>query len=179
MRILGLPIGWFHLRRRRQRKVRSALDRIANSALLDAAFKDTEVLAQVINKYGAIRVRHDDKLGEKIENIEARIYSTVVQSILDSRRHEFVSHVNEIIDRIMGLNSVTGERRHIGRTFDAVTHDRQSGTPDIVHRRSRMQQSIKRGLNPSALIEVLTMLTALEDIVNKQRKKQINGSAEE
>ncbi|MFC2066779.1 hypothetical protein ACFLUO_06995 [Chloroflexota bacterium] len=159
--------------------MRSARDRIASSALLDAAFKDTEVLAQVINKYGAIQVRHDDNIGEKIENIETRIHSKVVQSILDSRRHDFVSHVNEIIDRIMGLNSVTGEHRHIEKTSDAVTHDGQSGTTDIVYRRRRMQQSIKHGLNPSALIEVFTMLTVLEDIVNKQRKKQINGRAEE
>ncbi|MFC1909424.1 hypothetical protein ACFLXD_06220 [Chloroflexota bacterium] len=159
--------------------MRSALDGIASSALLDAAIKDTEVLAQVINKYGAIQVRHDDKIASFTEKIRVKIYKEAAQTILNSRRQDLVSHVNEIIDRIMGLNNVTGEHRHIERTFDAVTHDGQSGTPGIVHQRRRMQQSIKRGLNPSALIEVLTMLTVLEDIVNKQGEKQINGSAEE
>jgi len=177
--ILGLRIGWFHSGRRRRRKVPGALDRITSAALLDAAVKNPEVLAQVIDKYGEIQVRHDDKLATEAENIRAKVYREAAQTILNSRRQELVSHVGGIIDRVMGLNSVPGGHRYEERSFEGVNPGGHNSTPNIVRQRRGMQRSLETGSNSSVLIRGLAMLAVLDEIVNQQRKKQIRGSVEE
>ena len=112
MIILGFRIGWPHSGRGRRRKVPNALDRITSAALLDAAVKSPEVLAQVIDKYGEIQVRHDDKIAIEAKNIRDKVYREAAQTILNSRSQELASRIDEIIDRVMGLNSVHGGRQY-------------------------------------------------------------------
>ena len=131
MKILGLTVHGFHFRSRRQRKVTSKLDRIANAALLDAAVKNPEVLAQLINKYGEIQGPHDDKIATLAENIRGKVYREAAQTILNNRRQELVSHVGGIIDMVMSLNSVPGRRQHEERSFEGVTPDGQNSLPDV------------------------------------------------
>ena len=177
--MLGLRMGWFHSGRRRRRKVPGALDRITSAALLDAAVKDPEVLAQVINKYGEIQVHHDDKIATEIENIRAKIYREAAQIILNSRRLELVSRVDGIIDRVMGLNDVPGGHQCEERSFEGVAPGGQNDTLNIARQRRDMQQSIESGSNSSVLIRGRAMLAALDEIVNQQRKKQFRGGVEE
>jgi len=151
MKIPGLRIDWFHTSRTRRRKVPDALERIINVALLDAAVKNTEVLAKVIDKYGAIQLHHHDMIATEAENIRDRVNGEVVQTILNSRRQELISHVNGIIDRVMGLNSVPDVRRHEERTLEGVTSNGRSSTTNIVHQRRAIRRSAKHGLNPSVI----------------------------
>ena len=171
MKILGLAIHGFHFRSRRQRKVTSKLDILANAALLDAAVKDSEVLTQIVNKYGEIRVRPDDKIATEAENIRVKVHKEAAQTILSNRRQELVSRIDRVIDRVMGLNSVPGEFRYEEKPFKAVTPGGGNSTPNIVRQRRGMQRSIKHGLNPSVLIRGLAMLAVLEGIINQQRSK--------
>ena len=177
--ILGLRIGRFHSGRRRRRKVPSALDRITSAALLDAAVKDPEVLAQIIDKYGEIQVRHDDMIATEAENIRVKVYREAAQTILNSRRQELTSRVNGIIDRVMGLNTLPGGRQHEERSFEGATPGEQNGTPDMARRRHGRQSSLETNSNPSVLIGGLAMLALLNKIVHQQRKEQTEGSLEE
>jgi len=178
MKILGLTIHGFHFRSRRQRKVTSKLDRIANASLLDAGVKNPEVVAQIVNKYGKIQVPHDDKIATPAEKIRVKIYKEAAQTILNSRRQDLVSHVGEIIDRVMGLNSVPGRHQQEERPFEGATSVGQNRTSNIARRRYGMQRSRKTSSNPSVLIRGLAMLAVLEGIINQQRKKQTRDSLE-
>ena len=178
MKILGLTMHGLQFRSRRQRKVTSKLDRIANAVLLDAAVKNPEVLVQVVNKYGEIQIPHDDKIATEVENLRVKIHKEAAQTILTSRRQELVSHVGGIIDRVMGLNSVTGGRQHEENPFEGATPGEHNGTSNIARRRHGMQRSLESGSNSSALIRGMAMLAVLEQI-NQQRKRQTRGSLEE
>ena len=179
MKILGLTIHGFHFRSRRQRKVTSKLDRIANASLLDAGAKNPEVVAQLINKYGEIQVPHDDKISTEAENIRVKVYKEAAQTILSSRRQELVSHVAEIIDRVMGLNSVPGRHQQEEGPFGGAISVGQNRTSNIARRRHGMQRSHETSSNPSVFIRDLAMLAVLEGIINQQRKKQTRDSLEE
>lgn len=175
MKILGFTVHGFHFKRRRQRKVTSKLDSIANAALLDAAVKNPEVLAQVVNKYGKIQLPRDDTIATLVEKASAKVRKEAVQIILNSRRQELVNHVGDLIDIVTGLNSVTGRRQHGERSFEGAT----PGKPNIARRRLGMEQSREASADPSVLIRSLAMLTVLEGIINQQRKKQTRDSLEE
>jgi len=179
MKILGFKVHGFHFRSRHQKKVTSKLDRIANAALLDAAVKNLEVLAQIINKYGKIQILHDDTIVTEAENIRVKLYKEAAQTILNNRRQELVSHVGEIIDRVMGLNNVPDGLQHEERSFEGVTPGEHNSTKDTVHQRRSMQRSLKSGSDSSELIKGLAILAALEEIVNQQRTKQTKDSVEE
>jgi predicted house-cleaning noncanonical NTP pyrophosphatase (MazG superfamily) len=179
MKILGLTIHGFHFRNRRQRKVTNKLDRIANAALLNAAVKNPEVLAQIINKYGEIQVYQDDEMETKIQNLRTKIYEEAAETLLNNRRQELVSHVGEIIDRVMGLNSVTGGGQREESPFKGATPRGQNSTSNIARRRHGIQRSLETSSNPSILIRGLAILAVLEGIIDQQRTKQSKGSMEE
>ena len=80
MQILGFRINWFRSGRRRRSKVTSKLDKIANAALLDAAVKSPEVLAQVINKFGQIEIYQDDEIETKIQNLKTKIHREAAET---------------------------------------------------------------------------------------------------
>jgi hypothetical protein len=143
---IEMKIHSFHFRRRSEKKVTSKLDRIVDTTLLDAAVKNPDVLAQVINKYGEIRLRHTDMEPIEAKDIEDKVFRESVQIMLSSRRQELVSRLNGIIDRVMGLNN-----------------------------RINRQQNTKHGSDPVVPIRGLMMLNALNDIANRQRGKQLKG----
>ena len=179
MKILDLTIHGFHFRCRRQRKVTSKLDRITNAALLDAAVKNPEVLAQVVNKYGKIRVPHDDHIENLAEKIRVKIHKEAAQTILSSRRQELVSHIGKLMDMVMGLNSVPGSGQQEEGPFEGTTSVGQNRTSNIARWRYGMQRSRETSSNPSVLTRGLAMLAVLEGILNQQRKKQTRDSLEE
>ena len=179
MKILGLRVGRFHTGSRRRRKVPGAPYRITNAALLDAAVKNPEVLAQVIDKYGEIQIRRDDKIATLHKNIRDTVYAKAVQTILNSRKQKLTNRVNGIIDRLIGLNSVPSGRRHEEGSFEGVTPGGHESAPNTVRQRTSVEQSIKDSLDPSVLNSNPATLAALNEIVNQQRNKQTRGSLEE
>jgi hypothetical protein len=157
----------------------SELDRIANTALLDAAVKNPEVLAQILNKYGQIQAPHDDKMETEISNIKEKVYEKVSQAIITSKKQELIDHISNLIDMVMGLNRPPDRRQQEGRPFEDCATSKQNISSSIFYRRQGMQDSRETNLNPFVLVRGLAALAALEKIVNQQREKQIRGSLEE
>ncbi|MFC2069129.1 hypothetical protein ACFLTP_09030 [Chloroflexota bacterium] len=60
--IFGYKIPWLRRKSQRRRRAATKLERLTNATLLNAALKDPEVLAQLINKYGQIKVCHEDEM---------------------------------------------------------------------------------------------------------------------
>ena len=180
MKIIGLTIHGFHCSRSREKKGISKLDRIIDMTLLEAAVKNPEVLAQIVNKYGEIRVRPDDEIAALAENMRAKVHKKAAQSILESHKHVLVTHVGELIDTVMGLNSVPGRRQHEERRFEGTPPGEQNGMSNIARQQHGMRRSCKKtSADPSVLIRGLAMLAVIEGIFNQQRKKQTRGSLEE
>ena len=179
MKILSSIINWFHHGSKRQRKVPSELDRIANAALLDAAVKKPEVLAQILNKYGKIQAPHNDKIEAEIESIKEKVYEKVSQSILDSRRQKLVNHISKLTDMVMGLNNAPDRRQQEERPFEGVAPSKQHISSNIHYRGHGMPDSRETNLNPLVLVRGLAALAALEEIINQQREKQTKDNSEE
>ncbi len=171
MKIIGLTMHGFHFGRKRKKKVTSKLDRIANLALLEAAVKNPEVLAQIVNKYGEIRVRPNDDIAALTENMRAKVHKKAAQSILESPKHVLVTHVGELIDTVMGLNSVPGRCQNEERRLEGTPSSEQNGTLNIASRRHGVQRSHETSADPSVLVKGLAMLAVLKEIINQQRKK--------
>jgi len=175
MRILGLKIGWLGYGGKKRGKTTTRMERVASAALLEAANHDPKVLFEIINKYG--KIREYDKSESEIQNLIDQIYQKAVQNMLKGGSRELDEFINEIIDRVMGLNSVPGGRRYEERPFEGVTPGGHNSTPNIVRQRRGMQRSLETGSNSS---RAMAMIAILDEIVNQQIKKQkIRGRLEE
>ena len=178
MRILGLRIGRSRSGGKKKKKTATRMERIASAALLEAAKQDHKVLLEIMNKYG--KIREYDKSESEIQSLEDQIYQKAVQNMLKDGNRELDDWIDEIIDRVMGLNSVPGRRRYEERPFEGVTPGGHNSTPNTVRQRRGMQGSLKTSSNSSVFIRTLAMLAVLDETVNQQTKKQkIRGSLEE
>ena len=145
---------------------------VAFSYLLSAAMENLEVLAQVVNKYGRIEMPHKDTIGTLAQETRMRLYKEAKQTILDSRRQELISHIDELINMVMGVNSMPVMNRHKERLLSGTLPGEPNGTSNIASQRHGIHRSHKTSVDPSLLVKGLAMLTILERIINQQRKKQ-------
>jgi len=104
--IFRFYISWFRRKSRRRSKATTKLERLINVTLLKAALKDPGVLVQLINKYGQIPVYQEDKeIEAKIKDLRAKINKEAVGTLLSTRHQELANRIDEIIDRVIGLNT--------------------------------------------------------------------------
>ena len=176
MRILGLRIGWSRSGGKSRRKSVTGMEKIASAALLETANRDPRVLVDVMNKYGKILEYDKNEMESDIQNLRGQIYQKAVQNMLKGGSRELDEFINEIIDRVMGLNSVPGGRRYEERPLEGVTPGGHNSTPNTVRQRRGMQRSLETGSNSS---RAMAMIAILDEIVNQQTKKQISSSLEE
>ena len=176
MRILGLRIGWSRSGGKKKKKTATRMERIASAALLKTANRDPKVLVDVMNKYGKILEYDKNEMESDIQNLRGQIYQKAVQNMLKGGSRELDEFINEIIDRVMGLNSVPGGRRYEERPLEGVTPGGHNSTPNTVRQRRGMQRSLETGSNSS---RAMAMIAILDEIVNQQTKKQISSSLEE
>ena len=174
-----MRINLFHIRSRRRRKVTSKPDRIANAELLDAAKKDPEVVATIINKYGKIRVYHDDEVKNELQKIKTDIYREAVLTVLNRRSQELVNRIDEFVGRVQGVSSKHRRRQHEKEPFEDVIQDGRSSIPNAIHQDRGMHRSLDHDSDLSVFVKSLAMLAILNEIVNQQRKEQKEGSVEE
>jgi len=180
MRILGFRIGWFRSGGKSRRKTVTRMERVASASLLEAANHDPKVLVDVMNKYGKILEYDKNEMESDIQNLRGQIYQKAVQNMLKGGSRELDELINEIIDRVMGLNSVPGGRRYEERPLEGVTPGGHNSTPNTVRQRRGMQRNLKTGSNSSVFIRALAVLAALDETVSQKTKKQkIRGNLEE
>ncbi len=153
------------------------LERIANATLLDAFLRDPRVLATVINKYGKIRVRHEDEMETEIQNIRTKIYGKAVRTVLISRRQELDGRVNEIIHRVMAGNSGHGRQQNEKWSFEGATPGEQNGTPDVNRWYRTMERGLKHSSSLPAFLKDLEILALLGKLASQRMRNEVRGDA--
>jgi hypothetical protein len=156
MRILGLRIGWFNSGGRKSRKAVTRMERVARDGLLEAAKKDPGVLFGIVNKYG--QIREYDKSESELQKIEDQIYQKAVRNILKDGSRELDAWIDEIIERVMGMES--GYRGQQNETIPLHRH------PDI-------QQNLGHVLSSPAFSRNLKLAAIVGKLSgNKEKHKE-------
>jgi hypothetical protein len=172
MKIFGLTIHGFHRGSSRRRRVTSKLERIAYATLLTSALENAETLFTIINKFGQIEVQNEDEIKTKLKNMRAEIYRKAVETILNKRRQELANRIDEIIDRVIGLNTQHEGQQYEAGSFEGVIPGKQNDAPAASRWRRTRVRSSQHTSSLSALLRDLKMLATLGQIDNQKIKKR-------